>query len=267
MLTSLPTGAVATSVALDAASLLPRGGAQLRDAAGSALAVGILGSVGAGITGATDWQHTHEDARRVGLVHGLVNTVATGLYAMSWWDRRRGRHVRAMAGSAVGYGLTLGAGYLGGALVYGSGIGVDRSGPRLGVDDWTTMLPLAALDGRPERVEVAGVGVVLYRDGSDVMAVGERCPHMGAPMTDGRIDRGRIVCPGMVRDSSCETGPCSAVRLPRHYRATGRGSAMDSSRFAQRLRSKPTRTGWRNERLRRAVRASRGAARALQEDQ
>ena len=110
------TGAVATSVALDAASLLPRGGAQLRDAAGSALAVGILGSVGAGITGATDWQHTHEDARRVGLVHGLVNTVATGLYAMSWWDRRRGRlNVRAMAGSAVGYGLTLGAGYLGGA--------------------------------------------------------------------------------------------------------------------------------------------------------
>jgi nitrite reductase/ring-hydroxylating ferredoxin subunit/uncharacterized membrane protein len=220
MLTSLPTGAVATTVALDAASLLPRGGTQLRDAAGSALAVGILGSLGAGITGATDWQHTHEDARRIGLVHGLVNTAATGLYAMSWWDRRRGRHLRAMAGSAVGYGLTLGAGYLGGALVYGSGIGVDRSGPRLGVDDWTTTVPLAALDGRPERVEVAGVGVVLYRDGSDVLAVGERCPHLGAPMADGWIDRGRIVCPWHGSRFACETGavqrgPATAP-LPRY---------------------------------------------------
>jgi hypothetical protein len=46
---------------------------------------------------------------------------------------------------------------------------------------------------------------------------------------------------GMVRDSLAKRGLCSAVRLPRHYRATERGSAMDSSRFAQRLRSKPTR--------------------------
>jgi nitrite reductase/ring-hydroxylating ferredoxin subunit/uncharacterized membrane protein len=194
-LTSLPTGAVATTVALDAASLLSGRGTALREAARSALAVGIAGSIGAGITGVTDWQHTHEQARRVGLVHGLVNAVATGLYAMSWWDRRRGRRVRGVAGSAVGYGLTLGAGYLGGVLVYGFGIGVDRSGARLDSKEWTKVLPLAALNGRPERVEVAGVGVVLYRDGDDVVAVGEHCPHFAAPMADGWIDRDQIVCP------------------------------------------------------------------------
>jgi nitrite reductase/ring-hydroxylating ferredoxin subunit/uncharacterized membrane protein len=219
-LTSLPTGAVATTVALDAASLLPGRGAQFREAASSALAVGIVGSVGAAITGVTDWQHTHEQARRIGLVHGLVNTVATGLYAMSWWDRRRGRHVRAMAGSAVGYGLTLGGGYLGGALVFGSGIGVDRSGARLGVDKWTPALPLTALDGRPARVEVAGVGVVLYRGGSDVLAFGEYCPHLGAPMADGWIDRDRIVCPWHGSQFACESGavergPATAA-LPRY---------------------------------------------------
>ena len=102
-------------------------------------------------------------------------------------------------------------------MVYGSGIGVYCSGPRLGVDDWTTTLPLAALDGRPERVEVAGVGAVLYRDGSDVMAVGERCPHMGAPMTDGWIDRGRIVCPWHGSRFACETGAGPARS---GYRAT-----------------------------------------------
>jgi nitrite reductase/ring-hydroxylating ferredoxin subunit/uncharacterized membrane protein len=205
-LTSLPTGAVATSVVLDAASLLPGRGARFREGARSALAVGIIGSVGAAITGVTDWQHTHEQARRVGLVHGLVNTIATGLYAMSWWDRRRGRHVRAMAGSAVGYGLTLGGGYLGGALVFGSGIGVDRSGARLGVDKWTPALPLTKLDGRPARIELAGVGVVLYRNGNDVLAVGEYCPHLGAPMADGWIDRDRIVCPWHGSRFACESG-------------------------------------------------------------
>ena len=205
-LTSVPTGAVATSVALDAASLLPGRRGPLRDASRSALAVGIVSSVGAAITGVTDWQHTHEQARRIGLVHGLVNAVATSLYAMSWWDRRRGRHARGMAGSAVGYGLTLGAGYLGGTLVYESGIGVHRSGARLGVDEWTPVLPVSALDGRPERVEVAGVGVVLYRNGDDVLAVGEHCPHLSAPMADGWIDRGQIVCPWHGSRFACESG-------------------------------------------------------------
>jgi nitrite reductase/ring-hydroxylating ferredoxin subunit/uncharacterized membrane protein len=205
-LASLPTGAVATSVALDAASLLPGRAAPLREAARSALGIGIVSSVGAAITGVTDWQHTHEEARRVGLVHGLMNAAATSLYAMSWWDRRRGRHLRGMAGSALGYGLTVGAGYLGGALVFGSGIGVDRSGARLGVDDWTPVLPLAALNGRPERVQVAGVGVVLYRNGDDVLAVGELCPHLAAPMADGWIDRGQIVCPWHGSRFACESG-------------------------------------------------------------
>jgi hypothetical protein len=34
-------------------------------------------------------QHTHEEDRRIGLVHGLLNGLATGLYIMSWFDRRR----------------------------------------------------------------------------------------------------------------------------------------------------------------------------------
>src|SRR5262245_19559759 len=124
-LTAVPTGAVATAVALDAASVLPGRSSAMRDASRLALGVGIIGSLGAAATGATDWQHTHEESRRVGIAHGLLNTVATALYAVSWWDRRRGRHIRGMAGTALGYGITLGSGYLGGALVYGSRVGVD----------------------------------------------------------------------------------------------------------------------------------------------
>jgi nitrite reductase/ring-hydroxylating ferredoxin subunit len=57
-------------------------------------------------------------------------------------------------------------------------------------------MPATALKaGEPQRVEVAGIGLVLFRNGEDVVAVGERCPHLGAPMSDAWIDRGRIVCP------------------------------------------------------------------------
>jgi nitrite reductase/ring-hydroxylating ferredoxin subunit/uncharacterized membrane protein len=205
-LTSLPTGAVASTLVLDAASVLPGRTAAFRQASRSALGVAILASVGAAATGLTDWQHTQEQARRIGLVHGVLNGIATGLYALSWWDRGRGRHARGMAGSALGYALTLGSGYLGAALVYGSGTGVDRSGARLTVDEWTPALPLAALDGRPQRVEVAGVGVVLYRNDGLVLAVGEHCPHLGAPMSDGWIDRGRIVCPWHGSRFACPSG-------------------------------------------------------------
>jgi nitrite reductase/ring-hydroxylating ferredoxin subunit/uncharacterized membrane protein len=205
-LTSVPTGAVATTLAMDAASVLPGSAARLRDGSRFALGVALVGSVGAAATGVTDWQHTHEQPRRIGLVHGAVNAIATGLYAASWWDRRRGRDRRGMASSALGYGLTLAGGYLGGALVFGAGAGVDRSGARLTGDHWMPVLPATALDGRPRRVAVNGVGVVLYRSDERVIAVGERCPHLGAPMSDGWIDRGRIVCPWHGSRFACGSG-------------------------------------------------------------
>jgi nitrite reductase/ring-hydroxylating ferredoxin subunit/uncharacterized membrane protein len=199
-LASLATGSIGTTVALDAVSVLPgRPVAEVRDAsrfAQRALGVGILANVGAAVTGVADWQHTHEQSRRIGLVHGVLNTVAMGLYGLSWWDRRRGRHLRGIAGSALGYGITLASGYLGGALVFESAVGMDQSGKRLGLPEWTPVLPLQELaEGRPQRVQVDGAGLVLYRSGEKVTAVGEYCPHLAAPMVDGWIDRGRVVCP------------------------------------------------------------------------
>ena len=77
-LASFASGALGTTVALDALSLLPgrpdpprsSNAAQI---ASRSLGLGILASVGAAVTGAADWQHTHEEDRRVGVVHGVVN--------------------------------------------------------------------------------------------------------------------------------------------------------------------------------------------------
>lgn len=100
-LASLTSGAIGTTVGLDALSLLPgRPDSELVDAsrfASRALGLGILANIASAVTGVTDWQHTHEEHRRIGLVHGVLNLLATGLYIMSWVDRRRGRHLRGIA--------------------------------------------------------------------------------------------------------------------------------------------------------------------------
>ncbi len=226
-LASLTSGAIGTTVGLDALSLLPgRRQPEVVDAsrfATRALGLGILANLGSAITGVADWQHTHEEDRRIGLVHGALNGIATGLYIKSWVDRRRGRHTRGIVTSALGYGITATASYLGGALVFASGIGIDQSGKRVRAADWTPVLSVDALtNGKPQRVDVDGVGVVLCRTGNngDVAAFGEFCPHLAAPMSDGWVDRGRLVCPWHgsrfdVCSGAVVRGP-SAAPLPRY---------------------------------------------------
>ncbi|MDI3313474.1 MAG: Rieske 2Fe-2S domain-containing protein [Mycobacterium sp.] len=233
-LASLTSGAIGTAVGLDALSLLPgRPKSELVDAsrfARQALGLGILANLAAAVTGVSDWQHTHQEERRVGAVHGVVNLLATGLYVMSWRDRGRGRHLRGIAFSALGYGITLSGSYLGGALVFESGIGIDQSGRRLRTTDWTPVLPVESLtDGKPRRVEVDGVGLVVCRVGVDgkVAAFGELCPHLAAPMSDGWVDRGRIVCPWHGSRFDAETGAVlrgpSAAPLPRYQTRINNG--------------------------------------------
>jgi nitrite reductase/ring-hydroxylating ferredoxin subunit/uncharacterized membrane protein len=228
-LASFASGALGTTVALDALSMLPSResaeGPNAAQIASRSLGLGILASVGAGVTGAADWQHTHERDRRVGVVHGVVNSVATGLYALSWWERRRGNRLRGMVISTMGYGITLGGSYLGGALVFGSGIGIDQSGERLRTTEWTPVLPANELNGKPVRVEVDGVGLVVCKtDPGEISAFGEFCPHLAAPMADGWVDRGRIVCPWhgsrfalesgeVLRGPSATPLPCYETRL------------------------------------------------------
>jgi nitrite reductase/ring-hydroxylating ferredoxin subunit len=44
-------------------------------------------------------------------------------------------------------------------------------------------------------VQVDGCPVAVFRCGSEVHAVGNVCPHMGAPLSDGYVDGRSVVCP------------------------------------------------------------------------
>src|SRR5207245_7887128 len=78
VLTDIPLGAWSVAATLD---LLGSNGTRARQrAADAAIGIGLAGAAGAAVTGITDWQHTTADDRRVGLVHGLVNTLAASFY-------------------------------------------------------------------------------------------------------------------------------------------------------------------------------------------
>ena len=49
----------------------------------TAVIIGLIGAVGSAVTGLTDWSDTGGRARRVGMMHGLLNAGATALYGAS----------------------------------------------------------------------------------------------------------------------------------------------------------------------------------------
>jgi nitrite reductase/ring-hydroxylating ferredoxin subunit len=56
------------------------------------------------------------------------------------------------------------------------------------MEDWTPALALDALpDRRPTLTHVDGTEILLVRSGEDVFAIGNRCSHMGAPLTKGPV--------------------------------------------------------------------------------
>jgi uncharacterized membrane protein len=94
------------------------------------IAAGLIGGVLAAVPGWIDWAAIPGGtrAKRIGLIHGLGNTVLLGLYAASWFLRRDDpAHPTDVASLLSLAGLLLGVvtAWLGGELVDRLGVGVD----------------------------------------------------------------------------------------------------------------------------------------------
>jgi nitrite reductase/ring-hydroxylating ferredoxin subunit/uncharacterized membrane protein len=191
-LTDVPLGAWTTALVLDSAAGSGKAAARAAD---TAIGIGIVGALGAAVTGLTDWHHTSGADRRVGLGHALLNTAALALYVTSLALRRRGARNLGRGLSTLGFVLAAGAGYIGGTLVYGKRIGVDHS-PR--PDPWTdfvAVMPENDLQASPCRAEARGIGLVLVRQGDQIHALADRCAHLGGPLSEGSVEDGAIRCP------------------------------------------------------------------------
>ena len=73
--------------------------------------------------------------------------------------------------------------------------------------------------GRIEEVPVAGgvrvqLGrreITLFRDGDSVRAIDDRCPHRGAPLSEGFLEKGKVYCPWHCFDFCLTTGTSTAA--------------------------------------------------------
>ncbi len=192
--TDIPVGAWTTGLVLDAVAAVRREPA-LEQAADVAIAVGLVGAAGAAVTGLTDWSETSGTSRRTGLVHGILNIAATTLYTAAYLLRRNGSRSAGQTCALAGFGVALGAAWLGGDLVYDQRIGVNHAD----ADEPETFKQVARSsdleDGAMMRGKTSEADVLLARQHGRLCALNHRCTHAGGPLSEGTLKDKSVVCP------------------------------------------------------------------------
>lgn len=195
VLTDVPVGAWTAACVLDVLEAAT-GRQEFGPGADAAVGIGLVGAVGSAVTGLTDWSDTDGRARKVGVVHGLLNITATILYIISWVMRRRGERGTGRNLAWLGYALSSSAAYLGGSLVYTEKIGVDHAPREAMPTDFTPVLPEADLpENKLVRAEAHGVKILLVRRGEQIHALSETCSHLGGPLAEGTLEGDSVICP------------------------------------------------------------------------
>jgi uncharacterized membrane protein len=117
VLTDVTIGAWMFGSLMDLVSLSGRANGA-RSAADRLITIGTVSALPTALAGLTDYTTIPRGALTTGATHGLLNTVALALYALSMRSRRTGRRSGAMVLSGMGLGLILVSGWLGGELTY-----------------------------------------------------------------------------------------------------------------------------------------------------
>lgn len=225
-LVHLPLALFPLGVALDCASWIwPRPELHLVRAAFIALAAGVGTGVIASIAGMVDYTSIRNDhpSKKTATLHMLLNVVAIGLFAASLGLRYANLDLDRTAAlplfvALAGLGLLGYSGYLGGTLVYDDGVGVGRHRRRTPLPETTIERP--ASDGKPveigaaplvpeggtARVSVGGTIATVARSEGRLCAFQEFCTHRYAPLSEGKIENGEVVCPWHGSRFSTATG-------------------------------------------------------------
>jgi len=224
LLTDVPLGAWSSTLVLDTAWLANEDEGVARGSDIS-LGLGIMGAVGAAVTGITDWSDLDGTDRRVGMMHGLLNsgillTNITSLILRLTGKRRAGVYL-----STAGYAVSIFSAYLGGELVFAKGIGVNHVAWEGGADDFVAVLDAKELEeGKLTRVDAAGIPAVLLKQGNSIYAIGATCSHLAGPLDEGTCQDGVVTCPwhgsrfrmsdgGVVNGPAVYAAPTFAVRV------------------------------------------------------
>jgi nitrite reductase/ring-hydroxylating ferredoxin subunit len=185
-------------------------------AAGILAAGGVVAGLATAVTGVADWTVSDGRDRRVGLLHGLTQTIAIVLVTASVVLRIVDVAAGAVALLAAGTGLSLASAYLGGHLVLGRGVMVDHNAWTVGPRQWTSTVAVAELeDGRPQMADVDGRQILVTRVDGVISAIENACSHAGGPLSMGAVRDGTVTCPWhgscfRLRDGAVLNGPAQA---------------------------------------------------------
>jgi nitrite reductase/ring-hydroxylating ferredoxin subunit len=194
-LTGLPVGFWTSAAVLDLVPGSERASRVL-------IALGLAGTIPAAAAGLADWSSLHSEQQRVGLAHAAASAGASALFTASLLARVRHRAVEgrllALGGLAA---LTAGT-YLGRHLSFPMGAGASHAEPvaHLAPLGWHDLCRIYDLpDGRLAHRQLGYLSLVVLRQGSEVLALADRCAHLGGPLHQGTVtshgDRTCVSCP------------------------------------------------------------------------
>jgi nitrite reductase/ring-hydroxylating ferredoxin subunit/uncharacterized membrane protein len=187
ILTDLPIGAWTAGLVFDLLDALSDR-KEFATAADTSLAIGLVAALGAAVTGLSDWQDIDPTARRIGIVHAILNVSGATLFTASLLKRRQQSRSWGRGLALLGYAVVSAVARLGGNLVYEHRIGVDRTAGEVLPDDFAPVLKDSELlDGVPKLAMYNGVPILLVGRGADLFALTETCSHMGGPLSEGKL--------------------------------------------------------------------------------
>lgn len=191
-LTDVPVGAFTAAIVLDVANA--RTGADI------AIAVGVVGMLGAMLAGWADYADTDVAPQRgYATVHQLLMILALVLYIVSLAMRLNAATLdRALpiTISVIGYVIIAVSAYIGGEVVYGLGNMVDRHAFRSFGAKWQPLELGNIAENTPAKAKAGGQSLVVVRRGERVYALHDICAHAGCNLSDGgKLVGDAIQCP------------------------------------------------------------------------
>lgn len=167
-----------------------------RRAGDTLTALGVLSAFPSALTGMTDYSTIQKNSANYGAAHGLINGLALFFYMGSVVARLRGQRFRALWLAMIGFGAVTLSSWLGGEMVYGQKVAVNRAQVK-GAEDWSAVLPVDDLPmATPTRVEVGENPVLLFRNDEGIFAIHNVCSHAGGPLDEGEVvNEVCIACP------------------------------------------------------------------------
>lgn len=198
-LTDVPIGALIGAFVLDVWTLDGVGGTAARVASDIVIAVGLLGMLGAILTGLADYTDTDtKPARGYATLHGLLMLAAFFLYAVSLWIRANQPAAADRTApvwlASVGLAIIVFSSYLGGDLVYLLGNMVNRHAFRSFGTKWVPLDVTQFEENAPTRARAGAQSLVVVRRGERLFALHDVCAHAGCNLSEGRVVGDAIEC-------------------------------------------------------------------------